>query len=896
MSSRCLPALFVLLVFGSAFAQTGSLTGTVRDGETGEALFAANVLVTSLADPSSKVGRLTARNGGFKVESLAPGRYEVRASYIGYETMVIDIVDVTAGGTASVEFVLTIEPIEMNTIIISVSRREEKVIDAPASVQVVTGKEIRGRAVLSPADHLQGRPAVDVQRAGLNQGTVVIRGFNNIFSGATLTLVDNRIARVASLRYNALNLIPTTNEDIEQMEVVSGPGAALYGPNTANGVLHIRTRDPFGSEGTTLSVAGGDQSLLMASGRHAGSHDGKIAWKVTGSVYQGDDFESVDASEQSARTTALLTDPDTRIGLRDFEINRYSGEGRLDIQVNPDLLVILNGGRNEMDAIELTGIGAAQARNWVTQYGQARLRYKDFFFQAYLNANDSGDTYILRTGADLVDESKFFVVQGQHQADVGERTHLVYGVDGQFTRPDTDGTINGRNEDRDSINEIGGYLHAETKLSDQFTFVAAGRIDDHDHIDDPVFSPRAALVYGPKPGHKLRATYNRAFSTPSTNNLFLDLLSRANAYGLGSDLANGFDIRVQGAPEGGFTFRRDTSGGVDGLYMTMPDVMLALNGTTDRSIAADAPLMWEAATEAVALSLEAAGDPVTAAGVRLIPAPPAGLVGTILAKLNPTTGEFEAISPGEVQDIGRTEPTITNTFEVGYKGLIGQHLVAAVDVYYTQIEDFVGPLAVETPNVFMDPTTLSTYLSNPAFGLSPAQVAALTAGIASVPVGTVTPENALDPGDVILTYRNFGEIDLTGVDIGLQILLNDTWSGMLSYSFVSEDFFENVEGELDVALNAPQHKAGATLKYTNRNRGIDGSVRVRYVDGFPVESGVYVGEVDSYALVDLAASWEAVAGTTVSAMVQNLFNNEHQEFVGVPEIGRLALVRVTQLF
>jgi iron complex outermembrane receptor protein len=249
-----------------------------------------------------------------------------------------------------------------------------------------------------------------------------------------------------------------------------------------------------------------------------------------------------------------------------------------------------------------------------------------------------------------------------------------------------------------------------------------------------------------------------------------------------------------------------------------------------------------------------------------------------------------------VVNVGEIQPTISNTFEVGYKGLIGRHLVAAVDVYYQQIEDFVGPLRVETPNTFLDPATLGAYLSNPGFGLSPAQIMALTEAMASVPLGTVTPENATDSGDLILTYRNFGDVDLTGVDLGIQILLNDMWSALLSYSFVSEDFFEDVEGELDVALNAPQNKAGATLRYDNRDRGIGASARVRFVDAFPVESGIYVGDVEAYTLLDLSASWQFIPSTSISAVVQNVLDNEHREFVGTPEIGRLGLVRLTHSF
>jgi outer membrane receptor for ferrienterochelin and colicins len=888
MTFRCAPPILaaLLLVCHPAFAATGTITGNVQDVESGSGLFAANVLVTSLADPSIHDGRLTDRSGAFRFDNLPTGRYEIRASYVGYETTVIDAVTVSSGGTARLILELKEEPIEMNKVIISASRKEEKVIDAPASVQVVQGEEIQERATLTPADHLQGRPGIDVQRAGINQGTVVIRGFNNIFSGAALTMVDNRIARVPSLRYNALNLIPTTNEDIDQIEVVSGPGSALYGPNSANGVLHIRTRSPFGSEGGTVSVSGGERDLLMASGRYAGSSNDKVAWKIAAQYYQATDWESTDPVEDAARATAIgAGDADTRIGRRDFDVDKTGVEGRLDVQLDPDATLVLNGGWNNMDAIELTGLGAVQARDWQSAYGQARLRRGNTFVQGYVNTSNSGDTYNLRTGADLVDDSKFYVAQAQQQIPVGDRTNLIVGVDAMFTRPDTKGTINGRNEDSDSIDEVGGYVHAESDLSGKFTFVGALRVDDHNKIADPVFSPRAALVFGPAVGHKFRATYNRAYSTPSTNNLFLDLLASEDLTGVGTaTMSDGFDLRAEGVPEGGFTFRRDSGGGIDGLYMTVPDAHTGGAPAFMGTLKAEATQMWPV----IVGLLAAQGQDISG-----LPAPTSSNVGTVLMKLNPTTGSFDATSPSEVQDVGQIKPTITNTFEVGYKGLLGTRLVASADVYYSRIQDFVGPLRVETPNVFFDYQSLAVYLD--AFLPTP-NATALAQAIAGIPVGTVTPENAADRGDLILTYRNFGDVDLTGADLAVQILLSQEWSTMLSYSLVSDDFFANVEGDLDLALNAPKNKAGVSLHYQDVSQGVTASARVRFVDGFPVESGVYVGEVESYTLVDLTGSWKVLPATTISAVVQNVFDDKHMEFVGVPKIGRLGLLRVTQTF
>ena len=60
-----------------------------------------------------------------------------------------------------------------------------------------------------------------------------------MFTGALMSLVDNRIARIPSLRANVYSSLPTADEDIERIEVALGPGSALYGPNSANGVMHI---------------------------------------------------------------------------------------------------------------------------------------------------------------------------------------------------------------------------------------------------------------------------------------------------------------------------------------------------------------------------------------------------------------------------------------------------------------------------------------------------------------------------------------------------------------------------------------------------------------------------------------------------------------------------------
>ena len=82
---------------------------------------------------------------------------------------------------------------------------------------------------------------------------------------------------------------------------------------------------------------------------------------------------------------------------------------------------------------------------------------------------------------------------------MADRNRITYGVDVLFTRPNTGGTINGSNETRDDINEFGVYVQGESTLNEYLTLVAAARYDDHNHVEERVFSPRAAVVLKPDP-------------------------------------------------------------------------------------------------------------------------------------------------------------------------------------------------------------------------------------------------------------------------------------------------------------------------------------------------------------------------------------------------------------
>ena len=998
--------------------QAATLNVTVADAQTGEKLDGISVTVMSQAGVSAK--GVSNAAGMFEIVDLAAGAYTVTASDPGYADKTMANVELVADGTTSVEIALSSEIIQLEQVSVTASRRREKVLEAPASVSLVSASQIKDRVAPSVTEHLKSVRGVDVINTGIGTSQVVVRGFNNVFSGSLLALVDNRIARIPSLRFNAYTLIPTPSEDIEQIEVVSGPGSALYGPNSANGVMHILTRSPFTSQGTTVSIGGGERSILMGSLRHAGVINETLGYKLSVNGFRGDDWEEGRSKEDLEG-----------VGEQDFNMYRAGGEFRLDYKPNDDLTTIFNTGFTQTTGVELTGLGAGQAKNWTYGYAQGRFIYKDLFAQAFWNTSDAGDTYTLRDGIAVVDNSSLYVGQIQHGYSLGERQRFTYGLDLLLTRPDTEGTINGRNEDSDNMTEIGGYLQSETKLTSQLKLILAGRADNHNYLNDIVLSPRAALALQPNDNHNLRLTYNRAYSTPTATHLFLDRMAVPDAYELGSNFepilgfSPNIDIRAQGpGSDTGLAFKRDAAGrplfrspfspvaelpaethlplddpvatnlmwgigrgaimaGVQPVFeatvkqtiqqtftpQALPQVVATLPPETLQGITMQAistlppqvlqglppefaPLLQPGAIAALppeqlqqivpqvlqvlppevvqglAASLAASTEAEILSGfANLVPEQIDG-VKNVLRTINPETGEFTDVE--DVNNVDPLKPTITQTYEFGYKGILMNKLAFSADVYHTRIKDFIGPLVVETPNVFLDAETLSAFLgqhfttalSDPknatlnqallAFD-APAQggngngsaVDELTKlfvagtednGPAFIPFGTVTPEEGADPTAVILTYRNYGEISLNGLDCSLTYYLNPSLSIGGNYSFVSKDLFETDLRE--IALNAPKNKFGANVQYINTDMGVGAGARVNFVAGFPVNSGVYIGEVESYYTIDLNVGYDIPFATRprLSLTVQNLLNNEYHPFIGAPYIGRLSLVRLTQTF
>jgi iron complex outermembrane receptor protein len=325
----------------------------------------------------------------------------------------------------------------------------------------------------------------------------------------------------------------------------------------------------------SFSQAGTDEFTWQLEGRLAWKTDNdKFGVKLSGSYFTGLDYGYIDPTEKNQQSIALAcqalnydptqsacfnfsgdlgpgdidqlrtrvdnvaggTQGEAKIGdptgpssfndftARDPDLKRWGLDLRTDFRPNPETSIVLSGGHvDAINSVDLTGIGGGQVQNWGTWYAQGRFNWKRLFAQVFWNKNDNDQTYLLRSGRPLIDKSYQTVAQLQHGFNFNPQHGLTYGFDYLYTNPQSEGTINGRHEADDDVTEIGGYVQYDGRLSHKWNVVAAARLDDHTRLTDAVFSPRAAIVFSPTPERSIRASYNRAFSTPNTLNLFLDI-------------------------------------------------------------------------------------------------------------------------------------------------------------------------------------------------------------------------------------------------------------------------------------------------------------------------------------------------------------------------------------
>lgn len=887
-------AVAISLALGATAARAQSVKST-----RGEPLPYTTVLFFD-AKGSKAGGTVSRADGSIALPKLPDGEYVAKARRRGYADTSATVR--VSGGAASFTITMREAPATLDETVITASRREETVLNAPASVGIISAQQLETEIALSAETSLRRLSGVDVQTTGLDRQQIAVRGFANPLLPTALLINDYRHAFIPTVNINSFQLMNAPSLDVERVEVVRGPGSALYGPGADVGVVHYISKDPFNYQGTSVQLGGGSRSTVMGQFRHAQTITDNFALKITGQYAQGKDWELNPSDSLDAIEIAKHNGPQR---MRDTDYWRYSANVEGEYRIADDTRLVVKGGYAGTKQVILSAASAQLLDNYRVGFGQVRFTSGGLFLQAYANAGTVDNWYQYSNGSVFKDRSLMYSFQGQYSFDIGT-SKLTAGADVRWQNPVTEGTLTGRNESNDNVREAGAYVQAEIPILPTLAATLAARLDNNSALEYTRLSPRAALVFTPVQNHSFRATYNSAISSPTPLNMFLDI--KAGRFpapgGLAGDI---FDIALIGAGTP-LTF----AGTAGNRQMTT-----MLDPTNYRQTAVG--LDYQDAYASLLGSL-APGSELAALLADLQQAK--GAVDGFVAGEMRMPGQTTAISdPLPISD--RQKPTLTQMFEAGWKGVIADRFVVTADVYYAVRENFVGPAAqiapfVYTPNFNVADfrTSLVTaFASNPELlakaGRSAEQLAddllaaadARVQALSTGAVGIVQPVQTTVDGkrpELVLGYRSFGRLEYWGVDLGTEAAITDEVTAWANWSWMNDNDFSPADlGETNPAYNLPMNSPRIRARIGGEWRkpgSITLSGSVRWQDGFRVAVGSFRGDIPEFTMVDLGAGWDfndLVQGLRFDLTVQNVFDRNIREFVGAPALGRYALARFT---
>jgi iron complex outermembrane receptor protein len=182
-----------------------------------------------------------------------------------------------------------------NIRVTSVSRKPESLADAPASIFVITGNDIHRSGATSLPEALRLAPNLQVARVDARNYAITARGFNSPFANKLLVLIDGRTVYsplFSGVFWDAQDVVL---EDVERIEVISGPGATMWGANAVNGVINVITKTAADTHGA-LAAAGASKNEKSGTARYGGSLDNGGHYRVYGKYADNDDTASADGA------------------------------------------------------------------------------------------------------------------------------------------------------------------------------------------------------------------------------------------------------------------------------------------------------------------------------------------------------------------------------------------------------------------------------------------------------------------------------------------------------------------------------------------------------------------------------------------------------------------------
>jgi iron complex outermembrane receptor protein len=376
--------------------------------------------------------------------------------------------------------------------VVSASLQPQILRRAPATVYVLTGADIKASGAQTLWDALRSVPGLDVMSTRAFYGEVSIRGLDKPLSNRTLVLLDGRTVLDGYFDFVNWEGIPVTLDEIDRIEVVEGPGSALFGANAINGVINIITKQPEQMPRGLVSYTQGSNDTRLGTGifSHATEHTAfraSVRWRDT----NGFEDKSLLSSEVGSASAML----------------RYR-------TTNATLSV--SGAVSNLDTQFSAGVAGTSYEDGTTGYARADYTYKSTRARVFWN---HGRTAIRDLFAYQNADLRYDTQDVNLEQSISSTARNTLVVGGGYRQNAIKSQVLEAGTHRQSLWSL--FSEDSWVLRPKVNLLVSGRLDRHP-LAGLVFSPRASVSFSPSLQHTLRLSAGTAFRNPTLTENYLD--------------------------------------------------------------------------------------------------------------------------------------------------------------------------------------------------------------------------------------------------------------------------------------------------------------------------------------------------------------------------------------
>lgn len=381
----------------------------------------------------------------------------------------------------------------LNIEITTVSRRPERLVDAASAVQVITAEEIRRSGATSLPEALRLATNLQVAQIDSSQWAISARGFQSGQSNKLLVLIDGRSVYTPLFSGVFWDVQNVMLEDIDRIEVISGPGGTLWGANAVNGVINVITKSARDTQGALLSGGGGSYLKGFGNARYGGKIGQDLYFRAYGTGF--------------GRGNTLM--PSGRDADDRWSVSQ--GGFRADWAPASGPNAMVQGNFYDSQAAQAApGDRNADGQNLIGRWTQQLTGGSDFAVQFYW------DRTRRQIPNSITEVLNVYDIEFDHRFALGERNKFVWGGGYRFMHDDVKNpTAFAFLPRRRDLHLVSGFLQDQITLLPDRLFLTLGSKFEHNSFSGFEFQPSVRLAWQAASDQTIWAAVSRAVRTPS---------------------------------------------------------------------------------------------------------------------------------------------------------------------------------------------------------------------------------------------------------------------------------------------------------------------------------------------------------------------------------------------